>query len=48
MSENLVAKNSKQKSSILIGSAAVIGVLNAGKSSLLNAILGAKLSIVSR
>ena len=33
---------------ILIGSVAVIGVPNAGKSSLLNAVLGTKLSIVSR
>ncbi|MBA4740253.1 MAG: GTPase Era [Burkholderiales bacterium] len=34
--------------SMLVGSVAVIGVPNAGKSSLLNALLGIKLSIVSR
>ncbi|MDC1311218.1 GTPase Era [Burkholderiales bacterium] len=46
MSNDVVPK--EDAPSILIGSAAVIGVPNAGKSSLLNALLGTKLSIVSR
>ncbi|MDA1332249.1 MAG: GTPase Era [Proteobacteria bacterium] len=47
MSEILVPDEERQSSLLLIGSAAVIGVPNAGKSSLLNALLGMKLSIVS-
>ena len=48
MSGILVSDQEQQTSVLLIGSTAVIGVPNAGKSSLLNALLGTKLSIVSR